>query len=162
MSRVLEDAPPHLLAFLAEHRVRAEFVAPGVPMPTVSSAAAAVGVAEEQILKTLLFVGDGERYVIAIANGTKRVSRELLAAASGILRPRPAKPEVVLRVTGYPTGGVAPLALGAGLPVVIDSAVLDQDVVFGGGGREHLLLRLDPTDIVRLNRATVAPIVEQS
>jgi prolyl-tRNA editing enzyme YbaK/EbsC (Cys-tRNA(Pro) deacylase) len=34
-------------------------------------------------------------------------------------------------------------------------------MVFAGGGRENLLLRLDPADIIRLNRATVARIVDR-
>jgi Cys-tRNA(Pro)/Cys-tRNA(Cys) deacylase len=149
------------LAFLAKHRVRAEFVAPGVPMPTVASAAAAIGVPEEQILKTLLFVGEDERYVVAIANGTRKIARSLLAEASGIARPRAADPGAVLAVTGFPAGGVSPIALAAGIPVIVDEAVPPLPVVYGGGGAEHLLLRLDPADIVRLNGATVASIVER-
>lgn len=156
-----DDAPPHLVAFLSENRVSARFVAPGVPMPTVESAAAAIGVPEEQILKTLLFVGDDGRYVVAIASGSRRISRALLADASGISRARAAKPESVLEVTGYPAGGVAPLALASGVPVIVDEAVISLPVAYGGGGTEHLLLRLDPADIVRLNGATVASIVDR-
>lgn len=157
-----EVAPRRLVAFLSEHRVPARFIAPGVPMPTVESAAAAIGVPEELILKTLLFVGDDDRYVVAIASGSRRISRTLLADASGIPRTRAAKPESVLAITGYPAGGVAPLGLVTGVPVIVDEAVTALPVVYGGGGTEHLLLRLDPTDIVRLNSATVASIVDRS
>jgi Cys-tRNA(Pro) deacylase len=154
------DAPPHLLEFLSRHQIRAEFIAPGVPTPTVASAAAAIGVTEEQILKTLLFAGEGERYVVAIASGTRRVSRERLEAISGIRRLRAANPHVVLAVTGYAAGGVAPIGLNGDVPVVVDSTVAALPVAFGGGGREHLLLRIDPADIIRLNEARVSPIVE--
>ena len=154
-----ETAPPHLLAFLEEHGVDHEIVAPGVPMPTVPAAAAAIGVGVEQILKTLLFDNREGGYVVAIACGTGRVDRARLAAVSGAGKLRVADAPDVLRVTGFPAGGVAPLALPHQLPVIVDSAVMELPVAWGGAGREELLLRVDPTDIVRLNDATVAEIV---
>lgn len=154
-------APPHLLAFLDRHGIAAEFVSPGVPMPTVASAAAALGVPEEQILKTLLFASDGE-YVVAIANGSRRINRKLLAEASGLVRPRAANPDVVIDITGYPAGGVAPIGLPDGLPVIVDTGVAALSTAFGGGGREDLLLRISPADVIRLNHALVRSIVEDS
>ena len=159
MTQPADHAPPHLLAFIAQHDIRVELIAPGAPMPTVASAAAALRVAEELILKTLLFASNGE-FVIAIANGTKRVSAKLLAQASGLSAPRPAKPEIVQTVTGYPAGGVAPIALPAGLPVIVDAAAAALPWAFGGAGREELMLGIAPADVVRLNHATVARIVE--
>jgi Cys-tRNA(Pro) deacylase len=155
-----DEAPSHLVAFLAEHAIEAEFLSPGVPMPTVAAAAEAIGVPEAQILKTLLFVGDNRDYVVAIASGARRVDRKLLAAASGVVKPRAAKPESVIEIIGYPAGGMAPLALPTSVPVIVDAAVMALPVAFGGGGREHLLLRIQPADIVRLNRALVAPIIQ--
>ena len=154
-----ETTPPHLLAFLAEHDVDHEIVAPGVPMPTVPDAAAAIGVGVEQILKTLLFDDRNGGFIVAIACGTGRVDRARLAAAAGAGKLRVADAADVLRVTGYPAGGVAPLALPHDLTVVVDSAVVNLPAAWGGAGREELLMRICPADIVRLNNATVAEIV---
>jgi Cys-tRNA(Pro) deacylase len=154
-----EIAPPHLLAFLEEHEVDHEIVAPGVPMPTVPAAAAAVGVGVEQILKTLLFDDRNGGFVVAIASGIGRVDRARLAAVTGSEKLRVADAADVLRITGYPAGGVAPLALPPHLPVIVDTAVMTLPVAWGGAGREELLLRVAPTDVVRLNNATVAEIV---
>lgn len=153
------SAPPHLLAFLAEHGVDHEVVAPGVPMPTVPAAAAAIGVGLEQILKTLLFDDRNGGFVVAIACGTGRVDRARLAAVAGAAKLRVADAPDVLRVTGFPAGGVAPLALPPDLPVVVDLAVMQLPVAWGGAGREELLLRVAPADIVRLNNAIIAEIV---
>jgi Cys-tRNA(Pro) deacylase len=153
------SAPPHLLEFLAEHEVDHEFVAPGLPMPTVPAAAAAIGVNVEQILKTLLFHDRNGGFVVAIACGTGRVDRARLAAVTGFQKLRVADAPDVLRVTGYPAGGVAPLALPPHLPVIVDSAVMALPVAWGGAGREELLLRVVPADVVRLNNARVAEIV---
>jgi len=155
-----DGAPPHLVTYLEAHLDEYELLAPGVPMPTVPLAAAAIGVPEEQILKTLVFVGDDGSPVVAIASGTRRVNRALLADACGISRPRAAGPDDVARFTGFPAGGVAPLGLPADLPVVVDIAVAALPYAYGGGGREHLLLRLRPADIIRLNEATIAAIVD--
>lgn len=162
MIETADDAPAHLVAFLQEHGLQVEFLAPGVPMPTVTAAAEAIGVPEEQILKTLLFVGEAGDYAVAVASGTRRVDRSRLAAATGLRKPRAAQPDAVLEAIGYPAGGVSPLGLPAHVPVVVDTAVMALPVAFGGGGREHLLLRVLPADIVRLNGALVAEIVQPS
>ena len=161
MKRPADLAPLHLREFLKHHGVEVEFVAPGVPMPTVASAAAAIGVPEALILKTLLFAGDEGVFVVAIANGAHRVDKRLLANATGIVRPRAAHPDEVARVTGYEAGGVSPLALPPGLPVVIDEQTAALPYAFGGGGVEELLLRVKPSDIIRLQNARVATIVDR-
>jgi Cys-tRNA(Pro)/Cys-tRNA(Cys) deacylase len=161
MTDPLTPAPPHLLAFLRRHGVDAEFIAPGGPMPTVPAAAAAIGVPEAQILKTLLFASDS-RYVVAIANGSGRINRALLAEASGLDRPRAASPDIVSEITGYPAGGVSPLGLPEELPVIVDVGVPRVPVAYGGGGRADLLLRVATADVIRLNNAIVRRIVEDS
>lgn len=160
MTDPLGDAPPHLVSYLRKHGIEPEFLAPGVPMPTVAAAAEAVGVPAEQILKTLVFVGDDGEFVVAIANGTRRVNRALLSAACGVPRPRAAAPDIVETVTGFAAGGVAPLGLPTGMRVVVDANLALLPHVYGGGGREHLLLRVRPADVIRLNDAVVAPIME--
>ena len=148
-----------LLDFLRAHEVDAEIVAPGVPMPTVPLAAAAIGARPEQILKSLVFQDRAGVCVLAIASGTGRVDAARLAAVAGLDRPRLADPATVLRVTGYPAGGVAPVGHPAQLRVILDRRAAELDMAYGGGGAEELLLRIRPRDIVRLTRAEVASIV---
>lgn len=127
-----DSAPSHLVQFLERHALDYEIAAPGVPMPTVPAAAAAIGVGVEQILKTLLFHDRSGGYVVAIACGTGRVDRARLAAVAGCEKLRVADSDDVIRITGYPAGGVAPLALPQHLPVVVDSAVMELPVAWGG------------------------------
>jgi Cys-tRNA(Pro) deacylase len=151
--------PGHLRDFLSRHEVAFEVLAPGVPMPTVPAAAAAIGVPEEQILKTVLFANRDGECVVAVANGVRRIDRALLGAATGVAGLRVAPPAEVLAITGYPAGGVSPLGLPDKLAVIVDTAVIDLPVAYGGGGSEDILLKVSPADIVRLNRAVVATIV---
>ena len=160
MTDSLDGVPAHLARYLHLHSIEVQFVSPGVPTPTVSAAADALGVGVTSILKTLVFTSNGGTFVIAIANGKKRVSMSRLAEATGLLQPRPATPEAVLALTGYPAGGVAPLALPSDVPVIVDDAVTALDVAFAGGGRDDLLMRVKTSDIILLNNAIVAQIVE--
>src|SRR5688500_24373 len=148
-------APQHLRVFLEQHGIDATFIAPGVPMPTVPLAARAIGVAEDHILKTLLFVGRTGDFVVAIVNGTRRIDHDRLARAAGMRKPRPADPADVIAVTGYPAGGVAPLGLPASVPVIVDAATAALNVAYGGGGKEHILLRVRVSDIIRCNNALI-------
>ena len=150
--------PAQLVAFLARHGIEVSLLLPGVPMPTVTLAAEAIGVPEELILKTLVFAGDGGAHVVAVANGNARVDRKRLEAVSGVSRLRAAKPEDVLRITGYPAGGVAPLGLPDEITVVVDAETAQLGTAFGGGGREDLLFQVRIADVIRLNAATVAAI----
>jgi Cys-tRNA(Pro)/Cys-tRNA(Cys) deacylase len=156
----LSHSPLDLADFLREHRLDAEIVAPGVPMATVDAAAAAMGCGPERILKSILFEAADGRCVMAIACGTARIDRKRLAALAGLPRLRLAPAEVVLRVTGYPAGGTPPLGHRERFPVWIDARAAALDWGYAGGGRPELLVRIRPSDIVRLAGARVEAIVE--
>lgn len=153
------DLPERLVAWLRQQGMDVELVRPGVPMPTVPLAAAAIGVPEDLIIKSLLFVGDTNEPVLAIASGPSKVDRHLLAAATQRQRLRLADPATVLAVTGFPAGGVAPVGHRTSLAVVMDRRVAEKEVVYGGGGAEDALLRIAPRDIARLTGGLVADIV---
>jgi Cys-tRNA(Pro)/Cys-tRNA(Cys) deacylase len=147
---------------IADGTVNAELVEPGVPTPTVSAAAAALGVAESHILKSLLFVAPDESVVLAVACGASRVDSDRLASVHGHRRLRLAPPEVVLSRTGYPAGGTPPVCHTTPIDVVVDSAVMEVETAFAGGGRINALLRIEPGEIVRVARAAVADITSSA
>ncbi|MGI8478038.1 MAG: aminoacyl-tRNA deacylase [Thermomicrobiales bacterium] len=152
------EAADRLVQRLRELNVAAEVIAPGVPMPTVASAATAAGVPERAIVKSLLFTDRNGGLVMAVANGTGRVDRHRLAQSVGSGPLAMAKAATVLRATGYVAGGVAPVLPAEPFPVVIDTKVMTETVVYCGGGSEDVLLRISPADIARLSGAIVADI----
>jgi prolyl-tRNA editing enzyme YbaK/EbsC (Cys-tRNA(Pro) deacylase) len=151
-----------LRAFLEMNSVAPEFIVPGHPMPTVSLAAAAIGVHEDRIIKSVLFKAPTGEVVLAIAAGTARIDRHRLAEVAGIPGLKLADAETVLAVTGYPAGGVAPVGHVTRIPVVVDQRVMDMGDVFGGAGTEEALLQIAPADIVRLTGAVIADITMTS
>lgn len=146
---------------LRQLELEARIVSPGTPMPTVPLAAAAVGCSVEQIIKTVVFSTPDRQPVIGIASGTRRIDRKLLAEAAGVESLKLADPDFVLRVTGFPAGGVSPIGIrDAGAPVIIDPAVLGVESVFGGAGTEDDLLELRTSDLVRYTSGKIAPITQ--
>ncbi|MEK6716245.1 MAG: YbaK/EbsC family protein, partial [candidate division NC10 bacterium] len=73
-----------LADFILEHDLQAEIVSPGAHMPTVDAAAAAVGVAPEQIFKSLLFQAKAGQCVMVIACGNGRVDLHRVQAITGL------------------------------------------------------------------------------
>ncbi|MEN8242312.1 MAG: YbaK/EbsC family protein [Chloroflexota bacterium] len=159
--------PEDLKVYLTQHAISGEVVALTEPTPTVQTAAAAVGVEPEQIIKSLLFLAVDEP-VLVIANGTSRVEWKMLAAYLGISRRKlhMADPATVLALTGYPVGGVPPLGHPQPLRVVIEAGVLEHEWVYGGGGSEHALLHVQPQQLAEHLQAEVvdlqAPPKEQN
>ncbi|MGQ9491114.1 MAG: YbaK/EbsC family protein [Anaerolineae bacterium] len=146
--------PSDLAAYIAAHGIAAEIVPMAVETPTVPAAAAALGVEPGQIIKSLLFLVR-DRPVLAIASGETRVDRSVLAVRYGVGKKqvRLADPLTVLRLTGYPAGGVPPFGHLHPIPTLLDRALAAWDVVYGGGGDDHTLLRIAPEELVRVTGA---------
>lgn len=149
-----------LQAFISSNRIEAEIIFPGADTPTVPAAASALGVRQEQIVKSLVFNGRGGENVIAIVRGVARVDRRKLSQATGLRKPRLAPPDVVHEVTGYKAGGTPPIGHREQLTVYMDDAVFDEPVVYAGGGEIDALLRIAPDTIKDLTDAVIADISE--
>lgn len=150
----------NVLHYINEHSVSARLIAPETPMPTVPLAAAALGVPERKIVKTIVFEGkkvDG-LVAVAIVTGDARVDRARVAAVLSLPTLKLASATTVSQTTGFEVGGVPPIAHVSAVPVVVDRRVLEHDIVYGGGGDEEHMLEIAPDDIVRLTNAIVADI----
>ncbi len=154
------DGQGQLQEFLSSHDIDAEIIVPGADTPTVPAAADALGVRQEQIVKSLVFSDREGQNVVAIVRGTAKVDRRKLSKAAGIRKPRLASPDVVQEVTGYRAGGTPPIGHREQLDVYIDGAVFDEPVVYAGGGEIDALLRITPATIKDLTDACVVDICE--
>ncbi len=140
-----------LAAFIKQHEIAAEIVHLEAATLTVADAAAVMGVAPEQIIKTVLFLADGEP-VLAISNGTGRIAWKRLADYLGVSRRRlkTANAEKVQAVTGYVVGAVPPFGHKSKLRTIVETAVYEQEVVYGGGGEVDALMRVDTAVLRRV------------
>ena len=122
-----------------------------------AEAAQALGVAPEQVFKTLVAEVDGE-LTIGVVPVAGQLDLKALAAAAGGKKASMAAAAQAQRATGYVTGGISPLGHRRRIPVVVDSSALGFPTVYCSAGRRGLELALAPADLVRAAAAAVAPI----
>jgi Cys-tRNA(Pro)/Cys-tRNA(Cys) deacylase len=120
-------------------------------------AAEALGLAPEQVFKTLLADVDGS-LTVAVVPVTTTLDLKALARAVGGKRATMADPSTAERATGYVVGGISPLGQKHAHPTVIDETAELYDVVYVSGGRRGLDIGLAPADLISLTGATVADI----
>jgi prolyl-tRNA editing enzyme YbaK/EbsC (Cys-tRNA(Pro) deacylase) len=152
----------HLRAWLERHDVDARIVVPGVPTPTVSDAAAALGVEPRAILKSLVFLVEGEPMLV-VAAGEDRLPYPALARAFGVSRRRIrlADADETLRITGYVVGAMPPFGHRTVLPTLVDAAcVAEPRTVYGGGGARDALLELSTDVLLATTNARVEALTE--
>jgi len=95
---------------------------------TAADAAAAIGVAVGQIVKSLVFAVDGE-IVMAYVSGANQLDEKKLAAAAGGAKCSRVDADAVRAATGYPIGGVPPFGHSTQLRVFVDPDLLQYDEV---------------------------------
>ena len=150
-----------LQRFIDTHLIEAVILPMAEHTSTVSEAALALAVETDQIIKSLVFRVH-EEPLLVINNGLVRVDRRKLAAGLGVGRKRVkfARPDEALAVTGFVVGSMPPFGHRQKLRTLIDPAVLDLELVFGGGGDIDAMMRVTPDELMRVTGAEVTDLSE--
>ena len=119
---------------------------------TAEDAARAVGCRVAQIVKSLVFVVDGDP-VVALVSGADRLDPARLAAAMQATQVRRADGDEVRVATGYAIGGVPPLGHARQLPVLIDEHLLAESEVWAAAGLPDAVFRAAPGALERAANA---------
>ena len=114
---------------------------------TAEDAAHAVGCSVAQIVKSLVFMVDGEP-VVALLSGADRLDPARLAAAMKATRVRRADADEVRAATGYAIGGVPPIGHVRRLPILIDERLLVHHEVWAAAGLPDAVFRVAPMALV--------------
>ncbi|MGW1347242.1 Cys-tRNA(Pro) deacylase [Kribbella sp. NPDC002412] len=120
-------------------------------------AAEALGLAPEQVFKTLLVEVDG-KLTVGVVPVDKQLDLKAIAAAAGGKKAVMADPAAAERTTGYVVGGISPIGQKRALPTVIDATATDHAKVYVSGGRRGLDIGLSPTDLITITKARTAAI----
>ena len=96
---------------------------------TAAQAAAALGCEVGQIVKSLVFVRDGEPLMVLCA-GDRRVAADRLGVA-------PANADQARAATGFAIGGIPPLGHSTPLPTLIDESMRRFATVWAAAGTPH-------------------------
>lgn len=110
---------------------------------TVALAAAAHGVAPEQIAKTIC-LRVGEETMLVVASGTARLDNRKFKDRFGG-KARMLDAEQVVAVTSHPVGGVCPFGLPSEIPVYCDVSLKPFGEIVPAAGATNAAVRI-PTD----------------
>ena len=126
---------------------------------SAQDAADAIGCQVPQIVKSLLFVVDGEP-VMALVSGANRLDERKLAALRGVGRKKVkrADADTAKAVTGFSIGGVPPFGHKSSLPVYVDQDLNRFDVVWAAAGTPFAVFAITPEELVRASGGTVADL----
>ena len=124
---------------------------------TAEEAAAAAGCELGAIVKSLLFLVDGQP-VLALVAGDRMADARRLASHFGVgkKKVRLADAETVIRITGYEVGGVPPVGHAAPLRTVIDDSLKRFDVVWAAAGAGNAVF---PVPFSTLAQITAGEII---
>lgn len=142
-----------LLSIVEEHPDITLFE-PSSPTPTCADTARECGVSQEQIVKTIILSvkrGNMRQYVAAILCGNDQIDQSRLKRVLNVKKLTFVSSEETEVISGFPAGGVPPIALNKDLIVVVESNVLRRDRVIAGGGTKTKLIDTSPQRILQLN-----------
>lgn len=109
------------------------------------ASAAALGVDEHAVVKTLVLCADGlPTPLLLLMHGDREVSLKALARVLGIRAVAPCAEAVARRATGYQFGGTSPFGTRQRLPIYLERSVLRLPRIYLNGGARGLLVSLTP------------------
>lgn len=124
---------------------------------TAQEAADVLGVPVGAIVKSLVFTADGDP-ILVLASGDHQVDTGLVATALGAEQVKRADADTVRAATGYPIGGVAPIAHPRPLRTLVDRHLATYDVLWAAAGTPHSVFPTGYDELLRLTGGDPADV----
>lgn len=131
---------------------------------TAADAAAALKAELGQIVKSLVFVADGDdglEPVVCLVSGPDRVDVARLAAVTGEADIRRATAREANELTGFVIGGIPPFGHARPTRVIMDPDLGRYPTVWAAAGLPTTVFEVPPGTLRTLANAVVAPITEE-
>jgi len=119
-----------------------------------------LGLAPEQVFKTLVVQLDGKQLAVAVLPVSQQLNMKLMAKALGAKKAEMANAHDVMRSSGYVLGGVSPLGQKKRLPTVIDNSAQQYATIYVSAGRRGLEIELAATDLCQLLQGRFAALAQ--
>lgn len=146
-------------AFFAAHAPDITVIETEHSSATVDLAAAAHGVAPEQIAKTIC-LRVGETIMLVVASGTARLDNRKFKDTFGG-KARMLGADEALAATSHPVGGICPFGLPAPLPIYCDVSLQRFEEVVPAAGATNAAVRLTPHRLAQLTGAQWVDVCQQ-
>ncbi len=147
--RVLEQ---HKIAYTAHEYPHGKEAVDGVTVAQL------LGQDVRQVFKTLVARGKSGGYHVFVIPVAKELDLKKAAKAAGEKSVEMVHVKELLGLTGYVRGGCSPVGMKKAFPTVFDASVQEIPTVIVSAGKVGYQIECAPADLMKLVRATAAPI----
>lgn len=119
-----------------------------------ASAAAAFGMDDHAVVKTLVMRTESGKPFLVLMHGDREVSAKALARLLGARKAELCDPDAAHRATGCQFGGTGPFGTRTALPVYAERTIFDLPRILINAGKRGFLVEIDPREI----RRVLAPV----
>ncbi len=126
---------------------------------SLAEAAAACGVPEQSVVKTLVVRRGDQDYVLVLIPGDRSLSWKKLRAVLGVNRMALPDAEEAKAATGYARGTISPLGLE--LPIVADERIRGREITLGTG-LVGTVVALDADALIASYSPIVADVTDEA
>ncbi|HEX4953680.1 MAG TPA: YbaK/EbsC family protein [Thermoanaerobaculia bacterium] len=156
---------PQVMEMLRQHQVPVvihEHKKLAGPIDGPHDVARSLGIPLERITKSVLLrCSCHGRYSVVVAPVGRAIDLEAVARALGCQRVVPATQLEVVAVLAFSPGGISPVAV-AGMPVLVDEALLAHPTVLIAAGVVEVEIEIDPTVLCEVTGAQVVSFTRVS
>ena len=149
----MNAATERFLAAVAPHGLEPEVRFFDESTHTAAEAAAAIGCEVAAIVKSLVFVANGEPLLVLVS-GPRRVDTAALGARIGAAIGK-ADAALVKSATGYSIGGGSPLGDPVPIRTLVDEGLLELEELWAAAGSAFSVFPIAPARLVELSGAQV-------
>lgn len=114
-----------------------------------------------QVFKTLVLKGERNGYFVCVVPGDTEVDLKKAAKVMGDKKCDLIPMKELLPLTGYVRGGCSPIGMKKAFPTIIHESCLQFDHIFVSAGIRGLQFGINPNDLIKVSRATIADLIEQ-
>ncbi len=126
---------------------------------TAQMAADQLGVTVGQIAKSILFIAKEEKALV-VTSGDVRVKNGPLKKILGA-KPKLAKPEECMEITGFHPGGVCPFALKNPIRILIDKSMERFDLVYAAAGTANTAVPVTVEELLEITGGELVDLCQE-
>jgi Cys-tRNA(Pro) deacylase len=121
-------------------------------------AAAALGVAETEVFKTLVFTAEANPLLVLIDAAHRVGPHKLTNVVGQRARVNECSERDAERYTGYKVGGISPFGTRRSMPIYLDSAASAFERIYVNGGSHGFMLSIRVSDLIEVLTPVIADL----
>lgn len=121
-------------------------------------AAAALGVTESEVFKTLVFIAEANPLLVLVDAAHRVGPHKLTNVVGGRARVNECSERDAERYTGYKVGGISPFGTRRSMPIFLDSAASALERIYVNGGSHGFMLSIRVSDLIKVLRPVIADL----